>query len=292
MHTTVDRLLAAYLLLHGALALIVDGQAIFPDVAPHVYEWYERAGLTQIVRQWVEQEGDVVFGARPLWFKATIAGELLFQVPLCFCLGYGWIRERQWVRTPGLVYAVHVLTTMIPIMTELCSHPRPTLTCKLVYAVWVILPAIMLLRCVQTPPMFHARPRTLWKIALLNDVQAWETCGLLLGSSLDLGDGFVHASDSRMIREVADMFFSGKEALLLEIDASKLPKGTRWIKSEDMADAEMAQQVRTRADADFVCVLPDGCLHLHLRAPLPMRAVTITTLGLQDGKHIFPSGCH
>ena len=59
---------------------------------------------------------------------------------------------------PSLLYATHVLTTMVPIMAVLCDDPRPTLTCKLVYGVWVVLPALLMWRCAGTPPLFAAPP--------------------------------------------------------------------------------------------------------------------------------------
>ena len=209
----VDALVAIYLIAHGVIALLIDIQSILPDVAPALYEHYKSAGLTAIVQQWVQQEGDFLVGANPLWFKATIAGEVLLQVPLCFVLGYGWLASREWVRTPGLLYSVHVLTTMVPIMAELCTDPRPTLTCKVIYGIWVLLPLIVLLRCGLSPsPLFgDVRSRTLWKIALPADVEAWATSGLLVGSSLDLADGFMHASDATMVRVVASMLFRGKQ---------------------------------------------------------------------------------
>ena len=44
-----------------------------------------------------------------------------------------------------------------------------------------------------------------------SDVEAWEASGFLEGSALDASDGFLHASDARMIRTVASMFFRGKK---------------------------------------------------------------------------------
>jgi|Transcript_49633 hypothetical protein len=287
----VDGIIAAYLLIHGVIALTVDIQGIIPDV-PSVHEYYRQAGLAAVVEQWVAQEGDFLMGERPLWFKAIIAGEVLLQVPLCFALGYGWLKSREWVRTPGLLYSVHVLTTMVPIMVVLCTDPRPTLACTLIYGVWVVLPAVVLLRCFQTSPLFRAPARTLWKIATPADVEAWESSGLLTGSSLDLNDGFMHASDGRMIRKVASMFFRGKKAVLLEIPPAKLPPSTVWLSGADVTDGELVTRVREKADGDYVRALDDGCLHVHLRTPLPMGAVRIIPLEMKGGEHDFPAECH
>ena len=67
----------------------------------------------------------------------------------------------------------------------------------------------MLLRCLS--PRRSAAAAARWKIASPTDVELWEKSGLLTGSSLDANDGFVHASDARMIRKVASMFFRGKQ---------------------------------------------------------------------------------
>ena len=40
--------------------------------------------------------------------------------------------------------------------------------------------------------------------------------------------------------------------------------------------------------ADAVRVLGDGCAHLHLRTPLPMRGVRILPLELHGGEHVWP----
>lgn len=212
MHrAAVDVVLIVYLFSHGILALLIDVQAILPDMLAGVYELYKHAGLTAVVQQWVDQQGDILMESRPPWFKAIVVGEIIFQCPLSLALGYGWLTKAQWARIPGLIYCVHVMTTMIPIMSELCIDERPTLLCKVTYGIWILLPAIMLLRCLQQPPLFEERARTVWKIASLEDVQAWETCGLLSGSPLDLKDGFIHGSDASMIRQVAQLFFRGQE---------------------------------------------------------------------------------
>lgn len=327
----LDSLLVAYLSLHAALALLCDVQALLPDLSPPLLSLYQRAGLTSPIQNWIDTQGDFLFDTKPLWFKATVSAELLFQAPMCAYLAYAWIRRRQSVRLPSIVYSVHVLTTMVPIMAELTFDPRPTAVCKLVYGVWVLLPALLLIRCLRPPPLFTASSRTLWKLASTSDVEAWMSLGHMVGSSLDVADGFVHASDSRMIRTVAATFFRGKEvpkttlhscppvlhschavqAILLEIPAAKLPKSTRWIHAADESDAQLAvqvaeglahfpckgrphrvcAQVRETNESDFVRVLDDGCLHVHLRAPLQMTDVITYNLAWRDGVHVFPSKC-
>ena len=241
--STLDTVLTTYLSLHAVLALLIDAQSVLPDLAPSVLAAYQRAGLTQPVARWVADEGDFLVGSNPLWFRWIVGGEVLFQLPVCIALAFGFAKRRQWVRLPSLLYGTHVLTyveatpamadqsrpsggwaeasqgsgqppawpgaesslrraswpkaepawlstqvltTMVPIMGVLCSDPRPSLTCKLVYAIWVLLslkpspnpdpnpnpnpnpnqvllPTLLMARCVR-PLVFEAPRRTLWKI--------------------------------------------------------------------------------------------------------------------------------
>lgn len=55
----------------------------------------------------------------PLWFKAIITAELLFQLPFFFVAVYGLWYRRNWLRTPGLLYGAHVCTTLVPIMAQM-----------------------------------------------------------------------------------------------------------------------------------------------------------------------------
>ena len=121
----LDGLIALYLLAHGIIAILCDCQSSSRMSHPRCTHGTRRRPSVPCSSGWSKRL-DFLVGTNPLWFKATIAGEVLLQVPLCFVLSYGWFKARQWVRTPGLMYSVHVLTTMVPIMTELCVDARPT----------------------------------------------------------------------------------------------------------------------------------------------------------------------
>ena len=51
----IDGLLIAYFALHALLAVVIDGQMIAP---PALYQYYEAFGMTKVVQDWVNQEGD------------------------------------------------------------------------------------------------------------------------------------------------------------------------------------------------------------------------------------------
>ena len=76
---------------------------------------------------------------------------------MCFVLALGWAFEKEWVRLPSIIYSVHVLTTMIPIMSTLIidgahANPPPSTTCIRTYGVWVALPLLVLSRCLFSGP--------------------------------------------------------------------------------------------------------------------------------------------
>ena len=119
MSSTLDALLTVYLSLHAVLALLIDAQSVLPDLAPSVFAAYQRAGLTKPVAQWVADEGDFLVGSNPLWWRWIIGGEIVFQVPVCIALAFGFAKRRQWVRLPSLLYGTHVLTTMVTLALAL-----------------------------------------------------------------------------------------------------------------------------------------------------------------------------
>ena len=85
----------------------------------------------------------------------------VFQFPFIIYGLIGFLRKDENVRVPALCYAVHVLTTMIPIIAELLigkETPAPPLTIA-VYGVWVFFPLLMLWRCSQSP-LFPASPKS------------------------------------------------------------------------------------------------------------------------------------
>ena len=144
----LDRVLTFYLGLHAVLAILIDGQAVAP---PALLQVYERLGLTAVVAKWVSDENDFLVGENPVWFQSLVMSEILFQVPLCVYLARKWAVRSQDARMPSLLYAAHVLTTMVPIFSTLCLDDRPTLVCKLVYAIWILLPLLLAWRSSRTP---------------------------------------------------------------------------------------------------------------------------------------------
>lgn len=287
---SIDLLITVYLFLHGLLALVCDLQSVLPE---DMLTWYKRAGLYALVQDWCNEQGDFLVCENPSWFKALIISEIVLQVPACFILGTAWLHRCEWARLPALCYSVHVMTTMIPILSALVVDPRPTVVCLSVYGIWLVLPALLAVRCISSSfVLFPAQARDLWKIALVKEVEEWESLGMLSGSDLDQADGFLHGSSATMVKKVAARFFAGKDAKLLKINSTLLPKGTVWTPAEYASDGELRALSMARR-GDYVRSLKDGCLHLHMCEPLSMRAVEqIHDLRWKDGQHVFPGCCN
>lgn len=88
---------------------------------------------------------------RPLWFRSIIWGEVLLQGPLCWVAAWAWLRGKPWIILPSLIYATHVLTTMIPIVAEILFAPHEQamsarITLLAIYSPWIICPILLLLR--------------------------------------------------------------------------------------------------------------------------------------------------
>lgn len=98
----------------------------------------------------------------PPWFVALVWMEVLLQLPMTVALLYGYAARRKFIRPLGIIYAVHVLTTMPPILYHFeTTMPVPHKFCVYgVYAPWVVMPAIMLLRFACGSPRSAPRRRS------------------------------------------------------------------------------------------------------------------------------------
>ena len=107
-----------------------------------------------------------------------------------------------------------------------------------------------------------------FKIALTSEYDAWARSGHILGSSLDVSDGFVHASNAAMVVEVERMFFAdnSNELVLLEMDPVKLAHfySDVQITMADEAPTERPQTTEEKPRLHVVVHrLEDGCRHIH-----------------------------
>ena len=108
---------------------------------------------------------------------------------------------------------------------------------------------------------------TVYKIVSADLWRAAEDSGVFAGAGIDLHDGFIHLSTGAQARRTAQLYFAGRDNLVLvAADGASLGDALKYEPSRD------------------------GDLFPHLYGPLPLTAVLSARplpVGT-DGNHIFP----
>ncbi|XP_058921029.1 sigma intracellular receptor 2-like [Kogia breviceps] len=109
----LEWLLDLYFLSHIPITLLMDLQAVLPR------DLY-RVELRNL-RQWYTEFKDPLLHNPPVWFKSFLFCELVFQLPFFLIPTYVFFRVVhggcRWIRTPAIIYLVHTMTTLIPILS-------------------------------------------------------------------------------------------------------------------------------------------------------------------------------
>lgn len=75
--------------------------------------------LRDLVQWHISHHGDFLVRDNPLWFASLIWCELLIQLPFFFVAAYAFVRGKNWIRAPAIMYGAHAATTLVPILAEL-----------------------------------------------------------------------------------------------------------------------------------------------------------------------------
>ncbi|XP_064618496.1 sigma intracellular receptor 2-like [Lineus longissimus] len=154
IRSLLDWLFAIYFITHIPIAIFFDSQMLlpswlYPEVARNTVLWYSK------------EYKDPMVVAAPVWFKSFIVCEITMQLPFFFFGAYAFVKGGcRWIRTPLLIYASHVVTTMLPIMAHIMLHdfskdepklPGPSsledrLVVLAIYSAYFIIPVMMILR--------------------------------------------------------------------------------------------------------------------------------------------------
>lgn len=87
--------------------------------------------------------------ARPAWWRACIWHEMIFGVPFYLFAIYAFIRGREWIRVPALLYSASLITIVLIILYEERFGPYATPRYLAVLgfnAPWLLAPAYMIYR--------------------------------------------------------------------------------------------------------------------------------------------------
>jgi steroid 5-alpha reductase family enzyme len=109
---------------------------------------------------WWEGNFDPLLLARPVWYKATIWIDVLLFGPFSFIAAYAFIRRRNWIRLPAIIYAAIMFTNVTIILSEEIWGPHAAanpLLPVLANASWFIFPFIIIARMWKSDHPFSQR---------------------------------------------------------------------------------------------------------------------------------------
>jgi hypothetical protein len=98
---------------------------------------------------WWGRNFDPLLMARPVFFKVTIWLDNLLYGPYYAVAIYAFIKGKEWIRLPSLIYAVSMLSGVIMILSEEAFGHYKTPHLALVVAAnasWIIFPLLILVR--------------------------------------------------------------------------------------------------------------------------------------------------
>jgi hypothetical protein len=139
------------------ITYIVDlEQLVIADPSKFTYPLWPPPFAVDLVHWW-GRAFDPVLLARPTWWRMTIWIDVLFFGPFYVAGIYAFIRGREWIRIPGIIYASVMLTNVTIILGEEIAgeHRTPELGMVLLAnAAWVLIPLLILWRLGTNPHPF------------------------------------------------------------------------------------------------------------------------------------------
>lgn len=131
-------------------------QLVISDVNNFEYPLWPPAFIVDLVHWW-GNNFDPALMAREPWWRATIWIDQLFFGPFYIVAIYAFMKGKEWIRIPSIVYASMLLTNVIIILWEevLGEHASDSLgTVFFANAAWVIMPILIIYRFRNNPHPF------------------------------------------------------------------------------------------------------------------------------------------
>ena len=131
------------------ITYVVDvEQLVIFDPSNFTYPiWPPRHAVDLI--HWWGRTFDPLLMARPAWWKATIWIDSLFFGPFYVAAIYAWIRGRNWIRIPGIIYGATLITIVLVILAEerFGAHASPNFPVVLLANLpWLLMPIAIIYR--------------------------------------------------------------------------------------------------------------------------------------------------
>lgn len=133
----------------GFVTYIVDlEQLVIDDPRSFSYPLWPPPPLVDLVHWWGENF-DPVLLARPAWWRATIWIDSLLFGPFYLFAIYAFVRGREWIRIPSIIYSSMLITNVIIILMEELAgaHATPARAVVLLANLpWLVFPALLIAR--------------------------------------------------------------------------------------------------------------------------------------------------
>ena len=154
----VDWIIIAFFAINlGFITYIVDvEQLIIPDPQHFQYPIWPPAPLVDLVHWW-GKNFDPVLLARPPWWKATIWIDSLFFGPFYAFAIYAFLKGKEWIRIPTIIWASVMMTNVTIILSEETWGPHATPRLGMVLfanAPWFLLPIALITRMARAERPF------------------------------------------------------------------------------------------------------------------------------------------
>ncbi|MBN1799535.1 MAG: DUF2781 domain-containing protein [Spirochaetales bacterium] len=141
---------------------IANPEPVVPGNSPSSYPLWPPSALVNLVHWW-GNNFDPVLLARPAWWKATIWIDALLFGPFYLIAIYAFIKGKEWIRLPSIIYSSVLWTNVTIILSEEIwgSHASPQLGIVLLAnAPWFIFPVFIIARMWKTDHPFTSEKTT------------------------------------------------------------------------------------------------------------------------------------
>ena len=156
----LDAVLLVYFIFNlVAISYLFDiEQIIITDVTHFTYPaWPPRAIVD--LGHWWGATFDPLLNARPVWWRATIWIDALFFGPFYAFAIFAFLRGRNWIRMPSVIWAAVMMTNVTIIMSEeiFGAHATPRLfIVTLANLPWLLVPILVIARMARSEHPFTA----------------------------------------------------------------------------------------------------------------------------------------
>ena len=114
------------------------------------------APLLALVRWW-ETSFDPLLLARPAWYRATIWLDVLLFGPFYAVAIYAYVRGRDWIRLPSVIWATMLFTNVFIILFDelhgIHATPAPGVVVA-ANAPWLVMPVVVIWRVARSAHPF------------------------------------------------------------------------------------------------------------------------------------------